>query len=352
MMRRVVFFLGVILAVCLTASCENENTSPSLVSPSATVEPSPVESVPEASPPHGIEHSMPDEQKAESSEESPDLPGWDNCLGRDLSPEEIQAMTTGAPIERPHVDLADLSFELPQDGSLEEVDRVYTYPFWDRQGDLPLGLSRFCPSLSFVFPNERRYNAFLDVQIREKDCPVGTNFTYLTGFIGHKMGRPWGIEAKTTASYEDAADFLEQEITPLTWGDAPQLIQQEPISLGDRSAVWVAGTNDAGQAVDYCIFETQQYIYIFSLTQPERSQERETAFRNLLASIHFADEPGEVQPLWVVSEWVQETMTGTPRETAEDLQAKRDFYHIVEGEFPPCVEKVLEEYPVDIPEPY
>lgn len=255
----------------------------------------------------------------------------------------------GVPItETQTVSFLEVEFSLRPSRTLEIIDPLYTGTLWNRVNALPYGLSRFCPTISFVFSNGGKYDSFIDIFVREKDGSIGENYSPLTCFLGVKLEEPIGLHTMTIDSYHDAADFFQKNFAAAESGQDSEfgefeLLESEVAKYHysfsrSEKAYQATELTVCEQYGEHYIFETDRYIYLFAFSGIDADAEQLTAFHRIIDSVSLATEAVSDPPIWEHSEWIQQHMTGEPKYMSEYYRSHADE---LEGDLPDCIQVLL-----------
>ncbi len=238
--------------------------------------------------------------------------------------------------------------------SVEKI-RPETATFLTRSNSLPFGLSKFCPTISYVFPNDGAYDSFLDVHVREKSGPVDENFAHLSCFISPCV-LTWqnagtAEQTVTVDSYRDAADFFEKNFSAAQEGRDPEYA--DFTRLDDETAGGVPAYHYRySRAVDpdapakgkwdvpavyerygeQYLFETEKYIYVFAFSGQERDEKLLSRFQEIVGSVEIEAGAGAEPPVWAKKGWC-----------LYDPDEVRLSRNELAGEIPSCLEPYLAE---------
>lgn len=96
-----------------------------------------------------------------------------------------------------------------------------TFTLYTRCNALSFGLNKFCPTVSYVYEDNGKYDSFLDIHIREKDGPINENFCHMSWYTMEHLikasptqldGEIMAQQTYTTESFHDAADFYKKNM--------------------------------------------------------------------------------------------------------------------------------------------
>ena len=205
----------------------------------------------------------------------------------------------------------------------------FTHTFFTRfaANALPYGLNRFCPTFSYVFSNNGRYDSFLDIHVREKDGKIGENFSHLCRFPGYSISDFLADDVMSVDSYHDAADFCDKNFSAAMAGDDPEYTGFTRLEDVDVNGLVVyhynftrSGYPDESlkdsKNVDIVyekygeqyLFETEQYIYVFAFSGQEADEKMLTTLRCIVDSIEIKERDAAFPTAWEQDMWIQKNL--------------------------------------------
>lgn len=238
----------------------------------------------------------------------------------------IKDAISGEPItEETEESFLEIAYTLPA-YSVEKIS-FYTATFLTRGNALALGLSRFCPTISYVFSNGGKYDSFLDVFVREKDGPVGENYAAYSCFVA-PCGLTWQSEGAiaeetvTVDSYHSKEDFFKKNFSDAVEGENSAFTRCSHPLYRERNGIEFMMYSYDG-AVDpdapetgvwdvpavyerygeHFIVETEKYLYIFALSATEEDETLKTAFRDIVKTVKLTPGGGAEPPIWAKKGW-------------------------------------------------
>lgn len=244
----------------------------------------------------------------------------------------VKSLLSGGKIEEGREDhILELCCTPPADGVLEDVDPSYTATYRVRGNTELLGLSQFCPTFSYVFPNEEKYDAFVDIFVRKKNAPIGGNYAELSFLTisGPKQLERVALETETVETYQDAAEFYQKIYGVAADGREGSGYRNftcmENVEISGVMARHYSYEKSLPQNADerleeydlpivyekygeHYLFETESYIYVLAFSGSEKNEELLRVFHDLADHVKI-DRVGEAEP----PVWAQEIAQRTSK---------------------------------------
>ena len=207
--------------------------------------------------------------------------------------------------------------------SLESI-WIFTNTFFTRftANALPYGMNRFCPTFSYVFSNNGRYDSFLDIHVRKKGGQIGENFSPLCRFPGHSISTDLADGVVSVDSYRDAADFYDKNFSAADAGNDPEyagFIRLEDVDVNGLVVYHYNFTRSGypdesiknSDNVDIVyekygeqyLFETERYIYVFAFSGQEADEKMLTTLRCVVESIAIKEPDTAFSTAWEQNMW-------------------------------------------------
>lgn len=186
------------------------------------------------------------------------------------------------------------------------------------------GLSKFCPTISYVFPNDKAYDSFLDIHVREKGGAVDENFASLSYFVSPCVltwqGGSMAEQTVTVDSYDSAEDFFQKNYGAAMQGDDleyTEFTRLENVTIGGSSAyhysyfrnvepdspekgIWDIPATYERFSEQY-LLETEKYIYVFAFSGQKNDERLLRRFREIVDSIEINADTASKPPVWAQS---------------------------------------------------
>ncbi len=285
----------------------------------------------------------------------------------------ITTFTYGEPVTHAFSEkFLDISYVLHPYSVERLVSERCPIAFWLRGNTMGYGLNQFCPSTSYLFPDGGELPSFLDVYVREKDGPVGENFSHLSlfwlsdpfnYFSMEDSGRRLCESTVTTESYRDAADFYEKNFAAAEAGTDPAycgFTRLDDEEIGGAPACHYSfyravepGAPLKGEYEvripyeiygEHYLFETDQYIYLFAFSGQEPNERYLKTFRTIIDSIQIDPEGFLEPPIWKTENWLEEQ-----DQVYRCVKNLKDMpeYHQFAGTTPDCLQEMIDQLPSD-----
>lgn len=254
----------------------------------------------------------------------------------------VSEMRYGEPIEAEEtVSFLEISYRLSPWKNLQKVS-VMTEVFDLRKNALPYGLNQFCPTAAYVCPTDGEGVGFIEVHVREKDGAVGESFAPLSTLLWD-FSRRRAEDTMTTEAYHDADEFFERNFGAAEAGDDPEFpsfTRMEDVELGGvparhysyRRAAIEDVPKETGRAEEkygeQYLFETEEYLYLFTLSSWGEDEELQSVFHQLVDSVEVSAGSRTQLPVW----------KDDPR-----LSELHLFEEELTGEIPDCLRPYLQE---------
>lgn len=209
-----------------------------------------------------------------------------------------------------------------------------TFTFFTRCNALPFGLNKFCPTASYVYEDNGKYDTFLDIHIREKEGSINENFCHMSWYTMEHLikvsptqpdGELMAQQTYTTESFHDAADFYKKNFAAAEAGTDPEYIsfnRLEDIDLNGVTAYHYTYKRDVdpdvpqttGYDLDYVyerygehfLFETERYIYLIAFSGQEENEFQLQVLKNIIDTLGINPNESCQPPVWAQNEWFVE----------------------------------------------
>lgn len=226
----------------------------------------------------------------------------------------------GQPIEETEdVTLLDITYSLSPDLGLEKILSA-TGTYYNRPNCPGYGLNQACPSISYVFPNKRAYDSFIDIHIREKHADTGENFSHLSWMVKDWPERAWS--SMSAESYSDAEDFYKMNFSGAENGTDPEYSDfsrmddavisglnayhysfERSISKQDEKDSREKANTVFERYGEQYLFETDKFIYVFAFSSQSADEAQLASFKNLVSSIQVNTDQTVGPPVWGEDKW-------------------------------------------------